>query len=420
MIIRNIRKEKLKEVYFSISVLLIIYLTDTLLFATNNNELFRYIKRGLPVLITAVMVFIYIFMRRKVTKLDIHMTFIVMSIFVSMLLSGRYLSGFSYITQAVCLVFALQYSYKVSIEKFAEKYVQIMKIIAIVSLALFVLSSLGFKFNILPTIVNTAGRSFKTAFFTNIPVSTSLGRRNWGPFWEPGVFQCYLNIAIYFSLFYVKRNRATNVVIFSLAALSTLSGAVLIPMLLIFSAYVFEKRNTKAFGMIMGLIFLLILLFSTGLFDEIIYKLFHISSDSTIWYRLGSMLGGIKATISHPFFGAPPDTFDGIREEIIYSYTSNLGAGNTNTFITYFAHYGVFVGGYLLVRLWRFSAMNKRSIISGLMIFLAIFATTSNENLSASLLICVLLFLKNGNRNEEKTSLITSNINKSCNNEGRD
>lgn len=384
-------KEKTNKVVF-ISVLIIIFLTDSLLFSTSNIAILNLIKRFSPVLLAFAFI---LFNKFKILP---GVLFACISIALTMVYVGRVFDGYSYITQISLLLCGYYYSTLVSFEEFKKFFIQWMRIIAIVSLVAFLLDSVIRGISFIPTITNSVDNSYKCLFFTNVPLSTSFGRRNWGPFWEPGTYQCYLNMALLFSVFSDYKKKNFDILLFIVTALSTMSGAAILPMPFIILAYLFNSNKAfkeKKFFLIFFMCITIIVAIGSGAFDEVIEKATGGVSEENYssGFRIGSMEANIKAALKYPLLGAPPETQDEMRKEIIGEITGRPSIGNTNTLFAYFSYYGILVGCYYTSRLIAFTKNLSVNVVSRIFIFLAIFLATSNENLMSSSLINVLLFI---------------------------
>lgn len=386
------RINKRRENKILLSVLLIIFLTDSLLFATSNIEVLNTIKRIIPVVVAVIFVFI------NITEVVPGIILVCISIVMSMVYVGRVFDGYSYITQIALLISAYYYAKYVSFEEFKECFIKWMRIIAIVSLIVFLLGDIIKTISFLPTIENANNYSYKTLFLTNIPISNSFSRRNWGPFWEPGTYQCYLNVALLFSVFSKYKFKTFDMVLFVITALTTMSGAAILPMPFIVLAYVFTSNQKGGEGKIAIVVFMCISIFialESGVFDEVIYKVTGgVSSDNnSIAFRLGSMIANIKAALKYPLFGASPEIQDQIRAEVMTTLIGAGYTGNVNTLFAFFSYYGIPVGCFYTARIIIFTKNFSLNPISRIFVFLAIFFATSNENLMASSMINILLFI---------------------------
>lgn len=392
---------KTKKLYFM--TLLVIYLTDSLLFATNSSRIFLHGKRYAVIMVAIAML---LFREKgKQTKVPGVLVLLSISILTSSILAGRLINGYSYYTMIAILWYGYLFAEKYSSIGFAEAFCTIMRVIAMVSIACWLLSDFISSLSFLPTITNTNGLQYKFLFFTNIPMRVNHARRNLGPFWEPGAYQIYLVVALYFTMFVrQQKNKWFDVALFCTAALTTLSGAPLIPMLLLFVAYFLEKRDVKSFGIVMFFGVMFIALFSTGFFNEMLEKLSGDGEYSSMTYRMIALEGGIKGFLANPIFGSSPETNEAIKLQLAQAYLDSDYSSNANTFANFFAYYGVFVGLFMLGASYLLFRKYAKSKIVVILIFAAYFISTSNENMMSSLLIGVIAFL--GYKKEKACDLI--------------
>lgn len=217
------------------------------------------------------------------------------------------------------------------------------------------------------------------------------------------MYQVYLNLAIYFCLF-VKKNarfRLFDCALFVTTCLTTLSGAALIPMVLLIFAYLLEIRHIRSLIFAVLLLALLLLLLQTGMFDAIFDKMDNSYGTNSVTYRWIGMEGSWKGFLKNPIFGSSPETNELIKSELAMKYLSQQYASNTNTFLNFFAYFGFLVGGFVLYGSFQSFRSVCRSVFSSVLVFAAYFVSTSNENLMTSLLIAVLVFLRSGTKEEE-------------------
>lgn len=397
--LRNVRIRKASNTkMLYLLTFFIIYLSDSLLFATNANEVFLKCNRFGLIIIVLLMLANKLISKNQNDKIPVWLLVLSLSILISSLLAGRIVNGYSYYTMIAALWFGYLFSNKYSLEQFSHCFCKIMRIIAIVSLLAWLFSDVIRSMGDLPTITNTVGAQYKTLFLTNVPMLAQQAKRNMGPFWEPGAYQVYLSVALFFTMFMEKhKSKWIDAVLFIVAALSTLSGAALIPILLIIAAYMFEKKNLKRFTLVMLLFGLMFVLFNTGTFDEITAKMGNDLATNSIMYRWIGIEGGIRGFLHNPLFGSAPEMNESIKMQLAMQYMNQTYASNTNTFFNYLAYYGMFVGGFMLFRSYELFKNNVASTLAVWLTFGAYLFTTSNENMMASLLIVVLVFLKNKN-----------------------
>ena len=375
------------------STLLIVFLTDSLLFSTSDIVVLNIAKKVVPIVLAVVL----FFLTYGKYKISIPLFLISISIIVSMILGiGAVSKGATYIVQISLLVFAYEYSKTVSFEDFSNSFIIIMRIIAIVSLVAFFMRSILVNLSFIPTIHTGGTLYYKTLFFTNLPINNSYGRRNFGPFWEPGAFQLYLNIALLFTVMRGKRFWAFDTALFVATAVTTFSGAALVPMpFVLLAAFL---KNEKLKSKLRVLLFCIVLcigmvyLFRYGVLAPIVDKLQGTNNDSYS-VRLGSLLGNLKATLINPFFGVNPDRqyqLRGIETELL---SGIYYEGNTNTFTGLFASFGVFVGAYYIYRSYMFTKNFSNMTIVRILVFVSIFLATSNEEFGQSIMFHTLLFI---------------------------
>lgn len=392
------KEKKSSEIWFLLSVLFIIYITDSLMFATNSNSLFIMAKRFLPILVAA-------FLLLKVQTIDLTIILVSFSILLSAFFAGKILDGYFYFTEIGLLIFAYYYSKLVSFEKFADMFIKLMRIIAIVSLFGFAFSSIIRQASFIPTIINTVGNTYKTLILTSVPTSASLARRNVGPFWEPGAYQFYLNMALLFTVYRKPKKWMLDALLFSATAVTTMSGAAILPIPFILIAFFWDarfKHADKYIAFALMLTVSIVVLYYAGLFDEILVKLSFAENESnSAGFRIGSAIANIRSTLAYPLFGASPEYQDAIRAEVIESLNGHSTEGNTNTFFGFFSYFGIFVGSYFAYRLYKFTSCFSDKTFSRISIFLAIFLATSNENFITSIILIVFMFLKKEGKTEK-------------------
>lgn len=392
MILQNSSKKKM-SVKLYLLTLIVIYLTDSLLFATNANEIFRSINRFGLILIAFITLGSRLLSRNY--QIPIYLLGLSTSIFISATIAGRFFNGYSYYTMIAALWFGYLYAEVYSLEDFSHAFCKIMRVIAIVSLLGWLFSGAIRSAGFIPVVTNTVGTQYKTLILTNTPLLAHLAKRNMGPFWEPGAYQVYLSVALYLTLF-ISKNRLkwADVVLLIVVTLTTLSGAALIPIILLIAAYLFEKKSFKSFTLVMLLCGLLAALLNTGVFDDIVQKMGGEDSTNSMTYRWIGIEGSLRGFLHSPLFGSTPETNEAIKSGLAMRYLGKSYASNTNTLVNYFAYYGIFVGGFMLVRSFKLIRGSVVSTLSAWLIFAAYLFSTSNENMTGSLLIVVLVFLR--------------------------
>lgn len=160
-------------------------------------------------------------------------------------------------------------------ESFPKYFVKIVTFFAITSIPFYILDNSGFHTQLL-SIANSLpqggvenmheiGRqtTLHTLYIYNLadgdPYVLNL-RRNCGPFWEPGRFTIFLNIAILINLFYFRKPILSKSNIFLiLVNITAMSTTGISAMLLIFMVYVLKGNISTSKKVFWGLLFITII-----------------------------------------------------------------------------------------------------------------------------------------------------------------
>lgn len=381
-------------------MLLIVFATDTIVFNTNSNTSVPKISHYIVVFVAILMFFFcYIIQNRKMSLFYLVALFsIIIYIILYLVRSDGELNLNNYIFYIALILFGVSFSSVYSINDFCEKYVKILRVVAIISLIGYAFGSLIVDISFIPSIENSAGNTFKTLIFTNIPLYSQ--SRNWGPFWEPGAYQAFLNFALIFSLFVVEKHRLFNALLFMVTSITTMSGAVLIPLALIIIAYMasnskcYKANVNKKSTIAIVLLFAIVCCFCFGWFDSILEKLSGDSQSNSLQFRLISLLTSIVAFIRNPLLGCSVETQRAIALEISQKYFNCTYVYSINTYPALFGTFGFVIGIVYLVGTWKFIRGFSNKLIS-LILIIAVIFMTMNENFTSSLLISVIAFLRN-------------------------
>ena len=390
---------KKKNVLLVLLTLFIIFITDTVLFGTNFNQTFVLIQRVSVVLLGSILFIVNVFkqgIRRSTVLLFITIIFV----FASMILNGG--SVFYYITIAFSLLFGFSFSSLFSIKDFSKHFIRILFVISVFSLFCEALRPIILKTSFIPTITNVTGVKFKFLLLTNVDASVLTPfTRNFGPFWEPGAFQFYINIAIFFILFVESRinvKAVFKILVLFVALVSTGSGAAVIPFaLMVFSFFLHKKVHKKLLLVILAFLAVFIICYF-GLLNSVLTKTFD-SGSKSFQIRYYNIIGNFYAFTKSPLIGLSADNCIQYRVDIYHMYSEYVYSQSVNTIPTFFAYFGVYFGLFYVANivLTIKTLVEKRKIndlFVVLLLFVAFFIMTSNENLTSSLIIFVLPFLR--------------------------
>ena len=314
-------------------------------------------------------------------------------------------NGDSEYTVVACsfgFVVAFVYASSRSFMSFQTSYIEVMKVLCIISIVGFLgLSLLPFIGQLLSPFMSSTsgGRAFYNFYlFIYKPFSF----RNSGMFWEPGAFQIFINIALLFEILKPKPS-VINIAIFILTIITTFSTTGYIAVFLIFVLILFSRSNElrktrKIFMWFVPVLLVLLIYNEAYLNDTSSYSTFgKLNSfvedeewkgggeETSSSIRFFSVIKTMEAFFSSPLIGV------GTRglEAHNLAYTHGM---NTCTFANWFGKYGIVYGFIMLMGFVRLSSLlgkNKGGLVKFL-IFIFFFTITASEALSESPLLFML------------------------------
>ena len=381
-----IRKKQIKENFFYyLIVCSLVMLTDTLWIRYSSINRFYLI-----ILMGAIMLFIGLnhCPKRRVWDLSLFALPVIVTMIVNIDFNTLILYKLALI--GICWVIVC----KVQMEKLINYYINFMLFISIFSLFCTLLRPLIISMDFIPTIAS-GSYGTKQLFFTTVKMGSGnlFFLRNQGPFWEPGVYQAYLNFAIVLLLFSgVNRKRSTTeVIILCVTVISTVSTTGYIVLSLIFGAKLLSNENTssrnKALIIILGIGIIIIASNNEDinylLFDKLDTSSINNVSNAT---RIYSVTQNLNSILTNPVFGNAPSKFATYFQETVSSFgVVSLGV-NTTTSLSVWALYGivefiVFNAGIIL-----FCVMLRQNKLTSLALIFAFLIIYNTENLNYSLL----------------------------------
>lgn len=128
--------------------------------------------------------------------------------------------------------------------------------------------------------------------------------RNCGPFWEPGMFAVFIDIALYVNVFLLHGKRFVNIILI-VALLTTMSTGGYTGGMFILSAYAILERKNALFSIVSVIMFFVLTYFffkTDFLGDKLFYQIKNTSfGDDTS--RFGALKTHLKMFIDNPFWG---------------------------------------------------------------------------------------------------------------------
>lgn len=293
----------------------------------------------------------------------------------------------------VCVYVAIFFSFFISCERLAKYYVWIMSFFAAYSLvACYLLAPLVNKgvFQV-PEVNFEDWRIFHNFVFA-FPRIKNKYLRNFGLFREPGVFQFFLNLALFCNNFLMKwdntRMKWILNAILVVTVVSTFSTAGFVVLLVLAAAVFFQEKLYKnkrimltvgAVG-VLGVAALVVVLLNNPVLlrsmKEMVLKLFVPNRSSTARYT--AVFADLQAFVQSPIVGSD------------IAQVLNLVPNNTSSTLLLYAVYGV-AGGSLHAAGWLALAWNKeRRVWINLLLFAALMMSFNTQNLTTDVFFWLL------------------------------
>lgn len=388
MNVMAIHLDKLKQnaIYYAVILVLVMF-TDTLWIRNVSfNRFYLIILIGIIVLFSLLMGLFYCnrsdFFTLCVTILPIILAMVVNMDFDTLIF-------FKIAVIIICWSIIVKYD----MNKMLNCYIDFMIFISVFSLICMLFRQNIIALDFLPTI-NSGTYGTKALFFTNVKIGSGnvYFLRNQGPFWEPGVYQAYLNMAIMFLLFgkTERKHKKLGVLILCITVASTLSttGYLVLGVLLLIKVF---TSDASSFGSKLGLFFLLCIVVVVAFNNETVrYLLFdkmRASSSNSISSatRLYSVTQNLSGIASNPIFGLAPDKYLLLFSESTSVFGDVSLGVNTTTSLSVWALYGIVYFIIFNVGLIFFVKSFNNKSITNICLLVAIFIIYNTENVNYSL-----------------------------------
>lgn len=173
-------------------------------------------------------------------------------------------------------------------------------------------------------------RNYFFLFFSNqyINIGNIKIIRNNSIFWEPGMFQIYINIALFYELFFKNKFRINRVIIFIVTLMTTTSTTGIIVLIIIILLKIIHCNSENKFLNIIKIFPIITLLLTTVIY---IVKIINYKKTTAIMSysaRSNDFFIGIKLFIMKPFNGWGFLNYD------IYNKYANTTLGNSNGLVS--------------------------------------------------------------------------------------
>ena len=235
--------------------------------------------------------------------------------------------------------------------------------------------------------------------------------RNWGIFYEPGMYAFFINVALYFSLIEQKQKKVSKIIILTIAQITTMSTNGLFSLILIYFLFliqknhyskylahkykIYEKEDRKMKRTLL-LFFFIVLIFVTLFFISIpkrweffISKIGQLGKGVTGgsgYERMEAARIAVEAVSRNPLFGL---SVTGVTE---------LANGRITTFtpIQWFASYGLFYGLFCNCCFLFYGYDKRDNVIVNVLKCITLFSMVISQNMTTNGVVLAMIFYKVG------------------------
>ena len=388
-----------KYIYYILSCILILS-TDTFIVATNQNRNIFYCS----ILLLVISLIYMLIGNVKISKRNI-IIFLILLIFISMNMLYHQDISNGNVYKILLLLYGIVLCSFMDFSIFRTAYVEIMTVVCSFSLLLYILSFFISFSDYFPVITNIVGIKVAFVWLSNVHINiTDSIIRNYGPFWEPGVFAIYLCIAIIFALKDEQTRIPVYVYIFVCGIITTLSTTGIILLALILSTNLLASRGNQRKHCCVGKIGILFIFICCGmlfLFNSNIYEMIFAKLSPESWKfsstltRLYSAYANIIIFLDNLVLGCGINNYTAALSHYYESQGMLSFIGKeigTNGLLIQFAMYGGIIGAVYLWGLFSFCAVLTRTTRLQYILFFLFILMLCAEPLQMSLLFNVFIF----------------------------
>ena len=240
--------------------------------------------------------------------------------------------------------------------KTKECFEQLIKFIfafALISSMLFFLVVIGVN---LPTIFTSTHQTLSVFYLEHYSANTVYGLwgfRNSGIYWEPGMYQIYLNLMLVFFLFNkddlkpIKRHMIVAFLVILILTTGSISGYILCSISI--AIYALINSNSVLIKTLIAILSIAVLFILVSYVDTMIYN--KLNMGHSYQYRLNDIIIGIELFKTKPIFG-----FGIINDKYAHVFMDSFGIlrGNTNGVINILINFGIIGLIFYIIQLFKF------------------------------------------------------------------
>lgn len=324
---------------------------------------------------------------------------LILSIFVVIFLqsSGNLTLSFN----VVITIFGIYCLVWITRRHFLDVFLKIMIVIAAYSILIYLLclipsinDFLYYKItpdfpslNVEDAVFTGGGRNFIIYNFFNNYISKIIGfHRNCGPFWEPGMFAIFLNLALFINAFLKKGSWKINLLFIACIISSFSTGGYLVLSFMVLGfCFINGKSLTGFIAFIIALLFLPQIMELEFIGDKLFNQMnnYRIGDDAS---RFGAFYTQLEMIKDNFLFGGTDITKYATK-------TKTLASGLLMPLVDYGVIVGMMVYVYYYNALTSITSSYKRSKFVGLLFFLTILVMSFSQTILSSPIFFSLIFL---------------------------
>lgn len=389
---------KPNEAKISVLVYLLIFFSnDTYMFGSNKSELMVSLPRY--VMLCLCIFCLYGFLRNGYIGRARQMC-TGYALMVGVFLVVSYIN-YDYITRilvkVLCMTATLLLCSQISFKRYAKAFNSVMWFISISAIFLTLIAYIapGIVYS-LPAITNKVGVHFYSILLAGLDERSisNFAIRTGGIFWEPGVFQMYLNIAILLELFVLGLNkRRLAILIIALFLTFSTTGYIVFAWILATYFMFYRNENMSANKTAWKFVIMFVLVVAAYLFlsySSIAGNVFGKLTDKTdgsTFVRQASVFINLEIARDNPLTGIGMEIMEDEFER--RSYASTLVYGwtrqNTNTLLYQYAAHGIPFGLLFTIGTYLFGHLISKRKVIVISVFVMFVLLYIGENLTVSM-----------------------------------
>lgn len=407
--LKRIGSRRLSIVLDKTTVMLFIILwcsNDTYLFGTNANSFMVSLPRYIMLIFCLGWLFISPKLSLSATgKKQVIALMLMVSVFCIMGIWNHEQFNRVFI-KILCILTGFLIAYRIEFEKFAKSY---CKIIYLLSIFAILMSVIGLIMpgiiRALPSVTNSVGVRIYTCLIAGIDerMLGGIAVRTNSIFWEPGVYQMYLNLALLIEMYVFKINNKKRFAVEFIALFLTYSTTGYIVFAWsIASYYLFEKgtvrnlrRTFKYFVLlILAVVGMLIVLNLSQLGDVVFDKILNPTPNGTAMVRKASVIINLEIMVDNPVHGIGMENISNefLRRSMESDQILGWTEQNTNTLLYQYAAHGVLYGLLFTIGTYNFGKILTNKSLSIICVFIFFVLMYIGENLQYSVYPYLVIF----------------------------